>query len=134
MATIYIDATRFSAVVVCTCGWRGITGNLVTAWGAGAAHLRICHQDLPSARRALQAARDARYRRQAKTSGQQRDSAGNGPSPRVDRTTRPPRRPDTATTETEATRPAQDSLGSVRGSADLLDRSNMRETSAPSIN
>ncbi len=115
MATIYIDATRFSTVVVCTCGWRGITGNRVTAWGAAAAHLRICHEDLPSARRALQAARDARYRRQSKASGQQRDSAGNGPSPRVDRTTRPPRRPDAATTETESNRPAQDSPGSTAG-------------------
>lgn len=139
MATVYIDATQFSAVV-CTCDWRGLTGNLVTAWGAGVAHLRICHEDLPCMSRLA-----GRTRRPMSTTGESfwpaKELCRQWTFPRVDRTTRPPRRPDTATAaprhghhrvRVNQTRTGLSRLG--RGSADLPGRSNIRETSAPSIN
>lgn len=94
MEEISIDATRFAAVVVCTCGWRDIARDRVTAWELAALHLRISHINLAAARRALQAARDARYRQCRKSIKRRVDSAGTGPERRTDQATRPPHRPD----------------------------------------
>lgn len=94
MDDISIDATRFAAVIVCTCGWRDIARDRVTAWELAALHLRICHIDLAGARRALQAARDARYRQCRKSIKRRTTSAGTGPKQRADRSTRPPQRAD----------------------------------------
>ena len=90
MHEISIDATRFAAVIVCTCGWRDIARTRATAWGIAAMHLRICHGDLVGARRALQAARDAHYRDQLRFKAKGKRVPGPGPRRRGDRTTRPP--------------------------------------------
>lgn len=82
MEEISIDATRFAAVVVCTCGWRDIARDRVSAWELAALHLRISHIDLTAARRALQAARDARYRQCRKSIKRRANSAGAGPEHR----------------------------------------------------
>ena len=87
-------ATRFAAVIVCTCGWRDIARDRVAAWELAALHLRISHVDLAGARRALQAARDARYRQCSRNIKRRTPSAGTGPERRADRATRPPRRTD----------------------------------------
>lgn len=89
MHEISIDATRFAAVVVCTCGWRDITRTRATAWGIAALHLKICHGDLLGARRALQAARDASYRNQLQGRRKRKSAPGVRPPRRDDHTTHP---------------------------------------------
>lgn len=66
MEDIEIDATQFSIVVICTCGWRVFAGSRAGAWDLAGQHLKAAHNDSASARRAAQAARDVRYRERLK--------------------------------------------------------------------
>lgn len=42
--SIRLDSTKFSVVVVCSCGWRTVThGDRTTGWQIGAEHERRTH-------------------------------------------------------------------------------------------